>query len=304
MWFVLPGTSFPDGVRKYDQTFFSFASIAYERGEYDQYPEFDARANPLAFLYRVYQHTVPPPPDPDEELRRRDEEIRLLLRGKKVPERKLPKLPSFSFDFELQNNYFRRLFVLTSERVQRAVEKGMKEPDAGSPDRLTLGVWEHRTVKHIYRFNPSFHIGPPGGRDSVKTTKMILVDEIVPSFDEPFWVVPRDKSYFFVTDSGKLFVSRPVVKGKRIMEPVWNDPDRPILGALTDTNKDTHFLFGRVKKGKDAGKSFFFEVSDRPQAEFYNFDPAETRDAPEPLRTAVEYGLALVRAKKVTLQDN
>ena len=68
-------------------------------------------------------------------------------------------------------------------------------------------------------------------------------------FKEGFRVLGKGDDYFFLTDTGRLFVARKAAKGKqRSVVPVWADADRPIEAFITDADANRTFLFLGVRE--------------------------------------------------------
>jgi hypothetical protein len=127
------------------------------------------------------------------------------------------------------------------------------------------------------------------------------VDEgkIAVAFREAFQVLGKGDDYYFVTSSGRLFVSRKAAKGKqRSCVPVWSDASRPIRAFITDADADRAFLF--VGPAKGGGRPAFFELSDRPR--LVEYDPRSAKplkEGPERLRRVTHYARVLLAHKLV-----
>ncbi len=215
----------------------------------------------------------------------------------------------FFFDLVPEKLGACRYFVLASEALQREIEddrvrhdgkpwlKGQTEVPAAcceskwrlaeSPLKPMLGVW----LKD-------------------KRGQWALVDQIKdPCFNERFHVFVRDDDWFFVTDSGKVFLSRKPDKegGERKLEAVWDDAKRPIVAAVIDADTDKTFLFGRPTDEK--AKPFYFELSDKPKPAEFDADAikppqnAAELKAPEPLKTVLGYAHFLVDQKQIKIPD-
>jgi len=81
------------------------------------------------------------------------------------------------------------------------------------------------------------------------------------AFTEDFYVFKREADYFFVTQSGKLYIAPPPKKGEksRSMKALWDEAKRPIVAVLSDADNDKVWLFAK-DKGKDAKRDLYFEM--------------------------------------------
>jgi hypothetical protein len=110
------------------------------------------------------------------------------------------------------------------------------------------------------------------------------------AFVEDFYVFERAADYYFVTQSGKLYLSAPAKKGEktRTMKAVWDDAKRPIVAVLEDADSDKVWLF--AKDNNDGAKlDLFFQMQEtiRPQT----FDPSKLKrvDIKGRAKTLLEY---------------
>jgi hypothetical protein len=94
------------------------------------------------------------------------------------------------------------------------------------------------------------------------------------AFAEDFYVLKRQSEYFFVTQSGKLFVAPPRKKGEksRAMKALWDDAKRPIVAVIEDADRGKVWLFAKDKTA-GAKRDLFFEMNDTIKTE--SFDPAK-----------------------------
>jgi hypothetical protein len=130
----------------------------------------------------------------------------------------------------------------------------------------------------------------------------VLAEKIAdPCFNERFWAFKRGDTYFFVTDSGKVYAARKPDKGDRKLEPLWVEKGKPVVAAITDTASGKTFLFGRNDKpGPKDAKGFWFELDEklRPRP----FDPKAVEAVrADLLKTVAEYARFLHAAKKLKL---
>jgi hypothetical protein len=94
------------------------------------------------------------------------------------------------------------------------------------------------------------------------------------AFNEAFYAFIHKDTYYFITESGKLFYAPPPKKGetKRTMKGLWEFPKNPIVAVIEDADHDRVWLFTKNKEA-DAKRDHYFEMTEanRPQA----FDPAK-----------------------------
>jgi hypothetical protein len=74
-------------------------------------------------------------------------------------------------------------------------------------------------------------------------------------FAEPFHVAASEGAYFFVTDSGGVYMAEET-GGKWQAAAVWKDTGRPVLAMLVESDGATAFVFG---------KDFYFKVAKKPE---------------------------------------
>jgi hypothetical protein len=126
-----------------------------------------------------------------------------------------------------------------------------------------------------------------------------FVDDIEVGFREDFHVLAKGEDYYFLTESGKLFLSppAPALDKPRKMVAVWEDEKRPVVAYVTDADADRTFLFCRPEK-KD-GKGVYFELSDKPDP--VEYDPAAIPAAKpdDPLPAVLAYAKVLLADKKI-----
>lgn len=94
-------------------------------------------------------------------------------------------------------------------------------------------------------------------------------------FAEDFYVFKRKADYYFVTQSGEMYIAPPPKKGEksRTMSALWNDKTRPIVGIIEDADNDKVWLFAQNKK--DAKLGYYFEM--KPHTTFETFDPTKLK---------------------------
>jgi hypothetical protein len=115
-------------------------------------------------------------------------------------------------------------------------------------------------------------------------------ETIEAAFVEDFYVFKRAADYYFVTQSGKLYLSPPAKKGEkaRTMKAVWDDAKRPIVAVLEDADNDKVWLFAKDKNdGAKLDLFFLMQETIRTQT----FDPAKLKrvDIKGRAKTLLEY---------------
>ncbi len=123
--------------------------------------------------------------------------------------------------------------------------------------------------------------------------------EIIPvDFREPFHVFAKGSSYFFLTESGRLYIAKKPEKGERKLEPIWTDKDKPIVAIIDDQDRGKVFLFGKEKRAIINAQDFYFELDEKPRVkEFSPFDLKPVKHA-EPLKTLLPYVNLLAEKEK------
>ncbi len=131
-----------------------------------------------------------------------------------------------------------------------------------------------------------------------------LIEKIKdPCFNERFQVFVQGTTYFFVTDSGKIYLAKKPAQGDRTIEEVWKKADQPITGALTDTASGKTFLFGQKGKvGAKDPKPFYFELAEKPDLVEFEEKVLVREKVPEPLQTVKAYAHLLAADKKIKIE--
>jgi hypothetical protein len=123
--------------------------------------------------------------------------------------------------------------------------------------------------------------------------KDVLLEIIPVNFREPFHAFRRGDDYYFVLDSGKVYIARKPTKGERTLELLWDDPNRPVVAILDDVDRGETFVFAKNKRAVIGAKDCYFALADKPRVvEFSPFDLTPVK-APEPLRTVTQYARLL-----------
>jgi hypothetical protein len=120
--------------------------------------------------------------------------------------------------------------------------------------------------------------------------------EIIDSaFAEDFYVFNRQADYYFVTQSGKLYVSPRPKKGEkaRQMRALWDDPKRPVVAVIEDADNGKVWLFAKDETPGAKG-GLYFEMKEKIQAESFDSAKLKPVDAPGRAKILLEY-LPLIR---------
>jgi hypothetical protein len=121
---------------------------------------------------------------------------------------------------------------------------------------------------------------------------------IEPLFHEAFQVVAKGDDYYFLTASGKVYVSKKPEKEKpRTMDTFWTDADQPIIAFVTDANKERTFVFTKNKKKDD--KDVYFELAGKPDPKAYKLKKIDGVKIDEPLKSVLEYAHVLRDDKRL-----
>ena len=96
------------------------------------------------------------------------------------------------------------------------------------------------------------------------------------AFVEDFHVFKRKADYYFVTQTGKLYVAPAQKEGEksRTMKALWDDAKRLIVAVIEDADNDKVWLFVKDKT-PGAKLDLYFELKDTIRAE--SFDPASLK---------------------------
>ncbi len=118
-------------------------------------------------------------------------------------------------------------------------------------------------------------------------------------FQEPFQAVGQAETYYFITASGKVYISKKPEKGKeRTMEAFWTDKEQRVIAFVTDADQERTFVF--TKNQKQGEKNVYFELTDKPKPLPYNLaDVKPPKEVSEPLKTALPYANILLAAGKI-----
>ncbi len=224
----------------------------------------------------------------------------------KVPDDKFP-YHHYEFYYDLipegpkaEGLGYYKLFVLANGRLQRGIEKRRAE-EASKP--LPKGKKKRPPV-----YGPKLADAPGGPLDGGflgvwavdRRGQWALVEQIQPPFSERFQVFALGTTWFFVTDSGKVYAGKKPAKGKpRKLEPWWSEPGLPIIAVVQDAETGRTFLFGRAARKAD--KDFYVELGERPVPR--PFVPADLKavETVDPLKTMMQYAGLLVKDKKIAL---
>jgi hypothetical protein len=109
-------------------------------------------------------------------------------------------------------------------------------------------------------------------------------------FCEPFHVAVADGAYFFVTDSGAVYVAEDT-RGEWKTRALWLDANRPILAMLTKSDTTTAFVFG---------KDFYFQLARKVEPQPCKDITQGRPDLGDPMRTVLECAQVLRKAGLLT----
>lgn len=102
-------------------------------------------------------------------------------------------------------------------------------------------------------------------------------------FCEPFHLAAADGAYFFVTDSGAVYMAEET-KREWKTRAVWKDPSRPIIAMLAEADSPGGFVFG---------KDFYFRLGRELKAKPCEDVTKGRPDLTDPMRTVFQCGLVL-----------
>ncbi len=117
-------------------------------------------------------------------------------------------------------------------------------------------------------------------------------------FREPFMTYIRDRDFWFVTESGKLY--KAPAGDKRKVEVMWDEEASPIRALITDADTDRTFAFTEPAEGTKASP-LYFEVGVKPVPKPYERRNPKDFKVPKPLDALLSYVDVLVTDKAITL---
>lgn len=180
-----------------------------------------------------------------------------------------------------------RQFILTDARGELVPAKG---PDEGAYIRQSEEEREHPfwTLRvHRCRVKP---LAKPNRYEQGEWTR----DTDLPvAFREHFRVLAHGPDWYFLTASGKLFVSpRPKPGRARTMSQV--KLPSPVLGTITDAQTGKHFLFVNTPEGQA-----FFEPALKPKLVAFDPKAAKVPEGDDPLRGILHKARILAALGKI-----
>jgi hypothetical protein len=116
--------------------------------------------------------------------------------------------------------------------------------------------------------------------------------------EEPdFYVFIRENDYYFVTQSGKLFVAPPPAKGEkaRTMKELWKGDAFPISAVIEDADNDKVWLFTKSKR-KGETQAVYFEMSSKIEPRKFDHAKLAPVNVEGRAKVLLEY-LPLIRPK-------
>jgi|GEM_PF-3413340 hypothetical protein len=194
----------------------------------------------------------------------------------------------FFYDLIIEKEDACNFFILASGPLQLAMNDTNKGAGKGAPSwraaqdplKPMMGFW-HLDAKW----------------------RWVMIDQFEdPPFNERFHAFVKGTTYFFLTDSGKVYVSKKPAKGEREMEVLWDNERHPITAALEDADAGKVFLFGKANKGDMLDKDFYWELDEKVQCVDYDPSAVKPVKTVEPLKTVMEYARFLADEKKIKLE--
>jgi hypothetical protein len=116
---------------------------------------------------------------------------------------------------------------------------------------------------------------------------------------EAFTVFVRDKDYYFVTESGDIYLAKAVDKGQRKVEKVWDGKRQPVHALITDASNDKVYCFVEPSAADKDEERVYFELSAKPEPTKYQLKKIEKPKIAEPLKSVLEYAHVLQADKKI-----
>ncbi len=190
-------------------------------------------------------------------------------------------------------------FVLASEELQLSLDdhyriSAAKKTPEGTKEKARDWWQAYEPLKH-----PMLGVWYPDEHQ-----EWALGDQIKdPPFNERFHAFVKGETYFFLTDSGKVYMSKKPEKGDRKLELLWDNDRCPITAALEDADTGKVFLFGKAAKDDGQGKDFYWELDETVNRRDYDPSQIKSIDTLEPLKTVMEYARFLADEKEIKLPD-
>jgi hypothetical protein len=209
------------------------------------------------------------------------------------------------YDFDSEDTKQHKLFVLTDDRLHRAMDQRKRFPAVQPPNgpeedfRTAYLIEEYHKLKKDPQCRHSIGVWY---QDHQCRGQWALSERIPVPFLESFHVEVRHQTYYFITDSGKVYIAPPVDKGPRQLKLLWHDAEKPLRALLRVASTNRVFLFGHApsEKGKVA-EGYYFELSERPQPRSFRCDTLRELTIRQPLRGLLQAVYLLHDHKMVKL---
>ncbi len=188
--------------------------------------------------------------------------------------------------------------VVASESLQEDIERLRKESrkEAKRKEGSFPADWSDKWMDVKDPLKPMLGIWRHDDRGQWE-----LVEKIKdPCIKERFHVFPQGTSYFFVTDTGKVYVAKKPATGERKIEEVWVDKRRPVVGAITDTASGKTFLF--AAESDRSAKLCYFELAEKPDPCEFERKAMVDKKLPAPVAVPAAFTFILVADKKIKIE--
>lgn len=141
-------------------------------------------------------------------------------------------------------------------------------------------------------------VGSDAKKKPVKSIAEVQNHEAFDSeFAEDFYALIRKNDYYFITESGKLYLAAPPKDGEksRTMKALWDDANRPIVAVIEDADNNRVWLFTK-NKDKLETQAVFFEMAAEIRQEKFDHAKIAPVNVEGRARPLLEY-LPLIRDK-------
>lgn len=109
--------------------------------------------------------------------------------------------------------------------------------------------------------------------------------------------VGSDGTYYFVTESGKVYMAPMVAPGIRRLEPLWTDKWKPIHAVIEDVDRGKTFVFGgepgRRLAENEEKRFFYFELQKKPVVKEFVSKDVPVVEGPSAAQTVFAYARML-----------
>jgi hypothetical protein len=149
---------------------------------------------------------------------------------------------------------------------------------------------------------PALGVWVPNKDEKTKDMPLVLECTIPTPFNERFHAFVKGTTYFFLTDSGKVYMAKKPDKGERKLESLWDNDKYPLVAAIHDADADKVYLFAKAAKDDKVGTDFYWELDETVKRLDYEPSRVHPVKTVEPLKSVMELAQLLVDEKKIKVE--